>query len=340
MRAFEFISEGGWATTATQGTVITPPVVKQALAIIQQFVKDFNGWLADKDLPPVELGRPTGSTAYHDVDPEDKVYGDIDLQMIAPEMEPDQSQNQYSGYWNKLADEFVTQRQPKYLHPTENKIGHPIVAIGNGQYIQIDFMWHPPRLAQWGAARVTPERGVKGLLTGNMFSVLGELLDMSIQHAGVQLKVVDNNQRVPFSKRKDTQILTISIDPDNFILDIFKWLAERQGVRKPIVSKELLTNPGLDIKDVKIARLVAGVRGFAKSAEINNMFGQGDLAEFDSAADFMNKFIARYREKAEADITGAKRDKAATPDAIARADADRKKVETGLDMVMNLFRGK
>lgn len=339
MRAREFIIEGGWATTVTQGTVITPAVVKQALSIIQQFTQDFNVWLADKGLPQVQVGRPTGSSAYHDVDPEDKVYGDIDLQMIAPEVESNQSQSQFSGYWNKLADEFVKHRNLSYVHPTESKIGHPIIEVAKDKYVQIDFMWHPPKLADWGAARVTPERGVKGLLHGNMFSALGEILDMSIQHAGVQLKVVDN-QRVPFSKRKDTQTLTISSSPDTFILDILKWIAERQGITKPVVSKELAANPGTNIKDVKIASLVKGVRGFAQSAEANNMFGKGDLANFVNAQDFLGKFIQQYRSKAEADIAGAKRDKAATPDAIARANADREKVQKGLAMVMDLFAGK
>ena len=71
-------------------------------------------------------------------------------------------------------------------------------------------------MADWGAARVTPERGVKGLLFGKMFSVFGDLLDMSIQHAGVQIKV-SNGQRVPFSKRKDTETVTITTNPNTYI---------------------------------------------------------------------------------------------------------------------------
>jgi hypothetical protein len=336
MRAFEFLREGGWDSTVTQGTVIGPGTVKQALSVVQQFTQDFNRYLQDRGLGPVEMGRPTGSSAYHDVDAEDKVYGDIDLQMIGPE-EEGQSIGQFNGYWNKLAADFVQQHKPAYVHPEESKPGHPIIAIGNDQYVQVDFMWHPERLSHWGAARVTPERGVKGSLMGNMFSVLGELMDMSIQHAGVQLKVVDG-QRVPFSKQKNTETVTVSTDPNKFILDIFKYELKQLGVERPVISPLLQKNSGIDVDNVKIATMVAGVKGLAASFEANDMFGQGNLQAFSSADDFLTKFLQRYQEKAEIDINSKKRDKAQTPDAVARAEADRQKVLTGLEMVKGLFR--
>ena len=336
MRAFEFLREGGWDSTVTQGTVIGPATVKQALAVTQQFTQDFNRYLQDRGLGPVEMGRATGSSAYHDVDTEDKVYGDIDLQMIGPE-EQGQSIGQFNSYWNKLAADFVQQHKPAYVHPEESKPGHPIIAVGNDQYVQVDFMWHPERLSHWGAARVTPERGVKGSLMGNMFSVLGELLDMSIQHAGVQLKVVDG-QRVPFSKQKNTETVTISTDPNKFILDIFKYELKQLGIEQPVISPLLQQNSGIDVDNVKIATMVAGVKGLAASFEANGMFGQGNLQAFSSADDFLTKFLQRYQEKAEIDINNKKRDKAQTPAAVARAEADRQKVLTGLEMVQGLFR--
>jgi hypothetical protein len=47
--------------------------------------------------------------------------------------------------------------------------------------------------------------------------------------------------------------------------------------------------------------------------------------------------LTRYEEKAIIDINAAKRDKAETPEAKARAAEDRDKVQQGLDMVKNLF---
>jgi len=334
----EGIHEGGWDSTITQGTIIKPQVVQVALEVVKRFVQDFNAFLAEKDLAPVEMGRPTGSSAYHERDQEenpDKIYGDIDLQMIA-QMQPGQTYGQFTSFWNQLSTEFIRTHQPSYIHVEESKPGHPIVQIGKDSYVQVDFMWHEEKLRDWGATRVTPEHGVKGLLTGNMYSVFGELLDMSIQHAGVQLKV-QNGERVPFSKQKDTQVVTVTIDPKNFILDVFKYLAAQQGIESPRVHPALKQHAGTDIANVKISSLVTGIKAFAASADMNDMFGQGDLREFSGAQDFIMKFWQRYQEKAMIDVQGKKRDKAQTPDAIARAEADRQKILQGLEQVKGYF---
>ncbi len=331
--------EGGWDTTATQNTVITPAVVKSALSVVQQFVNDFNAWLQPQGQGPVQMGRPTGSSAYHAQDVKDdpeKVYGDVDLQMIAPPVEG-LTYGQFTSFWNRLADEFVKETSPAYVLSTESKPGHPIVAIGKDAFVQVDFMWHEPKLSTWGATRVTPERGVKGLLTGNMWSVLGELLDMSIQHAGVQLKVIDG-ERVPFSKQKDTEVVTVTTNPQTFILDTFRYLAQQQGIEKPRMTPALKTYGGVNIEQVSIENLVRGVKAFAASADANGMFGQGDLKNFASGEDFLNKFWQRYQEKAMIDVQGKKRDKAQTPAAIARAESDKQKILQGLEKVQGYFR--
>jgi hypothetical protein len=338
MRACEFIIEGGWDTTLTQNTVLHPKIVAPALEVVDQFVIDFNKWLELKELGPVRRGRPTGSSAHHTADTEEdptKIYGDIDLQMIGPEPEG-VSYGQFTAFWNKLADEFVTSGGAPYVDVSESKPGHPIFKIGAHDYVQIDFMWHPDRLEKWGATRVTPERGAKGLLTGNMYSVLGELLDMSIQHAGVQLKTQDGTH-VPFSKQKGTQTQTLTTNPETFILDIFNYEAKMLGVKKPKIDPLLKQFSGNNLDDIKISKLVNGIKGFARSCEMNNMFGQGDLAPWDNANDFIHDFWRRYEEKAMIDVQDKKRDKAQTPQAIARANSDREKILQGLKIVKGYF---
>jgi len=330
--------EGGWDTTLTQGTVLKPATVGRALKVLDQFVVDFNKYLEPKGLGPVKRGRPTGSSAYHEQDSAeypDKIYGDIDLQMIAPPLEG-KSYGQYATFWNSLADEFVKTGGAPYVDTSESKPGHPIVKIGDSDYVQIDFMWHEAKMADWGATRVTPERGVKGLLSGNMYSVTGEIMDMSIQHAGVQLKVIDN-QRVPFSKQKDTKTVTVTTNPKTWIYDIFKYQANQMGLSNPAIDSLLKANPGTNIDNVKIGDMANGIKGLAKSFEANNMFGKGDLAKFSSAGDFLAQWINRYEEKAMLDVNAKKRDKAATPEAKARAESDRQKVLSGLEMVKGLF---
>jgi hypothetical protein len=337
MRISELLQEGGWDTTKTQGTILNPRIVAVALQVVDKFVADFNQYIANKNLGVIRRGRPTGSSAYHERDvaqDPDKIYGDIDLQMIAPEQEG-LTYGQFTSFWNNLTDQYI-KSGVAYIDNTESKPGHPIFQVGANDFVQIDFMWHPERLEKWGATRVTPEHGVKGLLSGNMWSVFGELLDMSVQHAGVQLKIQDG-QRVPFSKQKDTEIVTVTTNPETFLIDTFKYLANRQGIERPRMTPALKTYGGVNIADVKIASMVRGVKEFATSAEANNMFGQGDLQNFSSAQDFLNKFWQRYQEKAMIDVAGKKRDKAQTPAAIARADADRTKILQGLETVKGYF---
>lgn len=330
--------EGGWDSKITQGTVIKPQVVKSALAIAQQFAKDFNSFLKTKNIPGIRIGAPTGSSAYHDVDPEDKIYGDVDLQIVVPELEQTQglTMAQAQTYWYKLEDEFAKTVKPNYIHP-ESEPGHPIFGIGNDAWVQVDLMPHIEKLETWGRYRVTPERGLKGLLYGNMFSVLGELLLMSIQHSGAQIKVRDG-QRMPYTPtRKDYNLETVTTNIETFVYDIFIHEAKLMGIDNPKVDPLLKQYPGVNTKDVKIQYLVNAVKGIAKSFELNGMFNNGVLKNYTSAEDFINSFLSVYEAKAMKDINAAKRDKAETPEAKARAEDDRKKVAQGLDYVKGLF---
>lgn len=333
-------NEGGWDSTATQSTVIRPSTVKAAMSTMEKFVSDFNSYLQGKAIPGIKLGHPTGSSAYHDVDDEDKIYGDIDLQIIVPETEEtaEKTPAQIENYWLTLADEFVKEKKPSYLHDASGK-GHPIVSAGKDQWVQVDLMPHREKLSKWGRFRATPERGVKGLLSGNMYSVLGELLNMSIQYNGVQLKVKDK-VRQSFSKRKDVELVTVTTDIETFVKDIFDHEYKDITGNDPKDAKVdpmLAQHQGTSTDEVKISNLVNAVKGLAKSFEANDMFGKGSLSDYSGAEDFIGRFKDIYTGKAEADINNPKRDKAETPEAKARAEADREKVRSGLEKVLGMF---
>ena len=339
MRAWELFTEGGWDTKATQGTVIRPSTVKTALQSVDKLISGLNKFLNSKNIPAVRIGATTGSSAYHTVDSEEKIYGDIDLQIVVPELPElqEKTTSQIQGHWYKLIDEYIKSANLNFIHP-DSEPGHPIVSIGQDQWVQVDLMPHPERLEKWGWYRVTPERGIKGLLMGNMFSVLGELLTMSIQHAGVQFKVRDKVKQPYTTTRKNYELITLSTDIENFILDIFKHLAELQNITDPKIDPQLAQNPGTDINNPSIQRLVTGVKGLANSFTLNNMYRQGDLANYADANDFIQRFQEIYRSKAEKDINAAKREKAETPQAKARAEDDRQKVAQGLEKVMGMFK--
>lgn len=334
------LEEGGWDTTLTQGTVLTPATVERALKIVDQFVIDFNKWLSSRGVDPIKRGNPTGSSSYYKkdmVDNPSKIYGDIDLQIIAAPVEG-LTHGQFTNHWNAVLDDFIQSARPPYIAIGESKSGHPIFQIGPDQYVQIDFMWHTPALSKWGAARVTPEHGTKGMLMGNLFSVLGSLLEMSIQHAGVQYKTIDGKP-VPYAKRKDTELNTLSINPTRFVYDILKNLHSRTVPDQPLQIAPLLkANPGIDPKNVQIQTMVNAIKGLAQSFEMNRMYGKDVLEPYTDAADFLNKFVGLYEKKAFKDIESEKREKAATPEAKARAEADRQSILSGLERVKGMFK--
>lgn len=332
--------EGGWDTTVTQGTVIKPSVVKAALEVARRFIKDFNAFLDTKGIDNVSMGHPTGSSAYHDVDPEETIYGDIDLQIVVPETAETENMttSQSQGYWYKLEDDFVKTIKPNYVHE-ESAAGHPILSVGDNAWVQVDLMPHPPRLATWGRFRTTPERGVKGLLNGNMFSVLGQMLMMSIQHNGVQYKERNGKKLSYTATRKDYNLVTLTTNIETFVMDIFKHEAKLHGLTRVKIDPLLKKHPGSDISNVKISNLVNAVKGLAKSFALNKMYGKDDLAPYKNEQDFLNKFWEIYEHKAMKDILAKKRDKADTPEAIARAEQDKQKILKGLAYVKNHFDG-
>lgn len=330
---FTSLLEGGWATTATQTTKITPKTVQLVVKIMHKLVDEFNHWLElDQETPAlVQVGPPTGSGFYHMQDPAHKEYGDVDLQMIAPNPWG-LGHASYSSEWNQLWSEWVARHQPDVIRSDLSTPGHPIIQLPDGGLVQVDFMWHEPAHAKWGLARSVPPRGLKGMLNGNMFSVLGQMLHMSLQHAGVQVKTDASGQVVPFSKRKNTMLHTITTDPDHMFSHILSWCAQKplQDLRMHDLLKQ---NPGVKWPDPDVHVLIKGTHGLAKSFTLNHMWGKGVLSNYANETEFLNEFWNTYQAKAEFEIHNPKRAKAETPEAQARAQRDIASIQSGLDQI-------
>lgn len=331
------IYEGGWGTTATQHTRITPVTVREVIQIMTQLTESFNAWLSHHEHAPglVKVGSPTGSGYYHDQDPEHKEYGDVDLQMIAPNPWG-HSHSTYSSEWNHLWDEWVARDQPPQVAQEHSTPGHPILQMSDGGLVQIDFMWHQPAHAEWGLARSVPPRGLKGMLNGNMFSVLGQMLNMSLQHAGAQVKVDAHDQVTSFSKQKGVTIKTVSHDPHNLFVHILSWLAQKPQAELKIPHL-LAHNPGVKWPNPDVQVLVNGIKGLAKAITQNMLWGQGVLKKYSSEQEFLDEFWNTYEAKAMAEINNPKRLKAETPEAKARALRDQDAISKGLKKVKHMW---
>lgn len=322
---------GGWITSSTGSTVITRSVVEEAYSQLSIIVTDFNHWLNFRQHPNIRLGKLAGSTAHYLSDTDETVYGDIDVQLVA-ENTDQRGHSAYSRYYNDLFATYLNETQPDSVCIEKSTLGHPILKLSDQRHVQVDFMWHTPELEKWGIARVTPEHKVKGMLHGNMFSVLGEMLSMSIQHAGVQLKLQDD-QVVNFQKKKNTTLVTITNDPSTFLSDIFEYLAARQNVTYSPVKAI-----GIDIEHPSILGLVEGTKTLAVLFEQYDMYSKDVLSEYISSTDFVNQFVERYQAKALAEIESKKRDKATSVEEIGRANRDREKIRYGLEKVLSYFR--
>jgi len=332
------LKEGGWDNPITQNTRITPATVRSALFVMRQYVRDFNEW---SQYPPIRLGHPTGSSAYYEVDDPNTEYGDIDLQIVVPDLPETQTLTQASrqGFWNRLWDQWIRAYRPMYVHP-QSEPGHPILRIGSRDWAQVDLMPHVERLAQWGRFRVTPERGTKGLLMGNMFSVLGQLMNMSIQHGGVEYKERDGVKQPYTATRKNYVLKNASTNIEQFILDILRHEYHDITGQDPAqaqVDPLLAQNPGMDVKNPNIERLARGIQGLARSFELNQLYGKKDLAPYASAQDFLRAFLERYNTKSQEAISATKFDKAETPAAQARAQRDKERIAQGTQRVNQMF---
>jgi hypothetical protein len=338
MKFGDFVTEGGWDSTATQSTVITPQVVRTALTVVTQFTRDFNKWLKAQGLPPIEQGSPTGSSAHHKIDADDKIYGDIDMQMIAQPVSSG-TNNQFTSYWNQQVDAFLAATKPMYVESAKN--GHVIFSIGQEAFVQVDFMWATAELSDWARYRTTPEQGVKGTIYGNLYSTLGEIMGMSIQHAGVQVKI-KADQPINFQRgRKEDRVDTLTTDIGSFALDMLKGLYQRingstAGLK---IDPELKAHPGLNRKDIRIADLVSAIKGLARSFQLNDMYGKYTLIDIKDYDDFIGRFLQHYIVKAEEAANATKFDKAATPEALARAEEAKQKLRAGVAQVKALFQG-
>lgn len=331
---------GGWDTTITQNTKITPKVVHGVLETMDQYVKDFNKFIKEQNVQEVSLGFPTGSTSYYKVDSPSTTYGDIDLQIVVPSIVElsGKTPSQVAKFWNDLHLSFWRELNPDYVSQNSTP-GHPIIRTDNG-WVQVDFMHHEKGLEDWGRYRTMPEHGVKGMLMGNLFSVLGDCMMLNIQHHGVLYKSRDG-VRLPYAKTRHSKkngsydLTRVSDNIERFLMDILKneLTFVKVKYKKVRIHPLLLVHPGIDKCDVKTQDLVRGIVGLALTLEYNNMFGKNHLEEYSSADDFLKKFLIQYIEKATADIKSKKRDKAQTPLAKERALRDISRITEGLEKI-------
>ena len=330
------LTEGGWATTATQNTQIKPATIKDTLQILRELMVMFNTWLLHNypDVGEVKVTTPTGSGYYHATDHPDKEYGDIDVQMVAANPWK-MGHASYTANWNSLWDVWAKQERPAQLDHDLAKPGHPFLIVPDHGIVQVDLMWQEPEKQMWGLVRSVPPPGIKGLIHGNMFSVLAQIMGMSMQYGGVQVKT-QNGQPVSFSKQKDVTLTTITHNPDRMFWDLLEFVSGKP-VSQLKMNNLIQNTPGIQLPRSDVADMIQGIKGLAKAFEDNNLFGTKYLTKYQNAHEFLSAFWQVYSQKAQDELNNPKRLKAQTPAAKARAARDIDSIKKGLAHVKEIW---
>ena len=293
MRAKEFIVEGGWASTLTQGTHITPALVDNIVRLLPAFQQSLNAFLKTKELPPVKIGTPVGSTTYYKRDLAQnptREYGDIDVGFFIPRL-PNTTDNANESTYSNAVKEFCDSN-PNYS--TNN--GTNVIVKMADEYVQVDLVTAYYENEHWSKA-LAPEYNVKGVLSASLHSALAEALNLSFGSRGVQVKL-QNGIPVSFRQSKDTELKTISNNPDTWAVDIAKFLGAQN------ISPRLSKYPGMG-DEIKTQNTINSIVGIAESL---------------NKPDLIEQVKTIYISKINNVINSSKFNKAETPEAKKKAE--------------------
>lgn len=287
------VKEGGWASTLTQGTHITPALVDNVVHSLPALQQSLNAFLKTKDLPPVKIGTPVGSTTYYKRDLENnpsREYGDIDVNFFVPRL-PDMSDSANEGTYSAAIKEFCD-ATPNY---STNNGTNVIIKVGD-EYVQVDFVTSYYENEKWSRA-LGPEYNVKGVLSASLTSALAEALTLSFSGRGVQVKL-QNGIPVSFKQSRDTELKTITNNPHTWAIDIAKFLGAKT------ISPRLAKYPGMG-DEIQTQNTINSIIGIAESLNKPELIDQ--VKEI-------------YISKINKAINNSKFDKAETPEAKKKAE--------------------
>ena len=314
----ESITEGGWASAATQNTVITPHVIEEAINVLDHFEREFNAWQAENELDvEMRMGKPVGSGTYYKrdlvADPT-REYGDVDVVCYIHSREGVGAARRTSEY----ADAVKSFADSHTEYNTSN--GTNVIMDTSAGPIQVDLIYTYNEHADWARA-LAPEYQVKGVISTSLMSSVAEVLNMSFGIQGVQVKT-RGGRPVSFRQSKDTQLSTVSIDPHNWGGDMYSYYYQLAKGTKPTVPGNLAQHGGLK-DEQRLSDIVKTIHALAKDFETAGLFGTGALDYIADSQDFMQKISRVYAEKLDKVINSSKFDKAASPGAVEKANKTR-----------------
>lgn len=287
----DVILEGGLKLPAHKRhmlATLTPEIADQAIKLYEDLINRWNGYLISIGEEPVKALRPTGSVSYYQLDisqSKDNVYGDIDYLVEFPlaaegnESEIRQADRRADKKYTELFINFLNTKMPDIVDVEATLEGRTpmmvMIRLPDNKLVQVDTVKTFPRYSSWMEGRYTPERGLKGYTTGNLYKALGDYLVMSIGTEGVIVRS-KMGQRVQskFSRSKGVETSNISLDIRNFLRDIARYIIGSDDIEEdPLLTK----NPGVDPVNVKISGIARGIKGLARTLGKYGVYDTDDM---------------------------------------------------------------
>ena len=273
------------APELTSGTKLTPNVVSQANKVYLQAISAWNKSLSSQGLESVQQIKAVGSTSYFEQDnteepdelervygTSDVVYGDVDYLVQFPfpsdfsgdETERRREENKVKREYGQLMQDFFeSPSSPKEVKAVTQPM--VVVELPSGEHVQVDAIVTFPKYSNWMKSRYSSERGLKGYITGNLYAALGDALVLTVGTEGV-LARTRNGERVASRLRKDVIINSVSVDPQNFLMDIAGYIIGSDDFE---ASPMLKRYSGWDEDAVRISDIGKGIVGLASTLEAN-----------------------------------------------------------------------
>jgi hypothetical protein len=335
--------EGGWRTKETQRTTITPPKVAKIEKVMEKFVADFNRY---SKLPPISTNGPVGSAMYYKQDLNDKTvsYGDVDIQLVLP-VETNNREEQLAAnkqYAAKIR-KFIEQTKPSYIspNPTDKEFGGAyLVFIIDGEKIQVDLVMSYKVSADWTKIRTTPEKGLKGFVTGTLLSSLSSALNIVL---GASTNPYINTMNgVPVNALSKKGTVPMFLKPDEIFLEILKFYSRQAGVVN-VNSSPLKGFYGLDKNDPSLKKKCDAVVALADALEANGVFDKDVIvskkgAHLNSRSKFIRYVLDTFIKSLELSVSAKKFDKAETPEAMKNIEKAKAHANIGAQLARQIIR--
>jgi hypothetical protein len=309
------VMEGGWASTETQNTVITPRIVAEIVHILDGFEASYNAWQAANELDTeIKIGNPKGSGTYYRRDLEqdpNREYGDVDVECFIHSREGVKSAQRITEYRDAIKS--YCDQSPDFS--TDN--GTNVIMRTTAGPVQVDLIYTYHEHADWSRV-LSPEYRVKGVISTSLTSSIAEALNLSFSSQGIQVKI-RNNQPVSFRQSRDTELRTVSINPDNWAQDIYSlYYYLSHGEKPETMPRDLRAHGGLK-DEQRLSDIVLSIKALATGLEQANLLGHGALIDIADKKDLIRRVAQIYSAKLESAETSSKFDKASTPAAVEKA---------------------